>query len=125
MCSEAVTPAARGAEGERRVAEYLRRRGYTVIKRNYSDRFGEIDIIAENAAYLVFVEVKTREQGAVVSGFEAVDSAKQRRLRKTGIMFSKRLRNSLPLRFDVAEVTVEVSGDGPERWHLKYLENAF
>lgn len=120
-----INPADRGAEGERRVAEYLRSKGYIIIKRNYRDRFGEIDIIAENEAYLIMVEVKTRENGAVVTGFEAVDAAKQKRIRKTGIMFSKRLRNTMPLRFDVAEVTVHTSSDGSEAWRLKYLENAF
>ena len=35
-----------GSEGEKRVAEFLRRRGFSIIKRNYLCRFGEIDIIA-------------------------------------------------------------------------------
>lgn len=126
MSSDEKTLAARrGAEGEERVARYLRSKGCIIVKRNYRDRFGEIDIIAESKAYLLFVEVKTREKGALVSGFEAVDSAKQRRVRNTGIMFSKRLKSPLPLRFDVAQVTVDTLEDGSEQWHLKYLKNAF
>ena len=43
-----------GSEGEKRVAEFLRRRGFSIIKRNYLCRYGEIDIIAENEEFLLF-----------------------------------------------------------------------
>lgn len=125
-CEEKREQAARlGAEGERRVADYLRRKGCIIVKRNYRDRFGEIDIIAENETYLIFVEVKTRSADAPVSGFEAVDSAKRRRLSRTGLAFVRRLRTDLRPRFDVAEVTVSLGQDGRESWHLRYIENAF
>ena len=124
-CENKTFAARRGAQGEERVAAYLRSKGFIIVRRNYRDRFGEIDIIAESKSYLIFVEVKTRKKGALVSGFEAVDRAKQRRVRNTGIMFAKRLFCNLPLRFDVAQVTVETMADGSEKWHLEYLKNAF
>ncbi len=114
-----------GVGGERRVAEYLRQNGYIIVKRNYRDRFGEIDIIAETRDKIAFVEVKTRSESAMVSGFEAVDQNKQRRLYKTGMLFLKRLHRKLEPRFDVAEVTVGQNPDGTLRWKLHYLENAF
>ncbi|MCQ2449057.1 MAG: YraN family protein [Clostridia bacterium] len=117
--------AALGREGEQRVAEYLKQQGYIIVKRNYRDRFGEVDIIAETRDTLVFVEVKTRAAGALVSGFEAVDTHKQRRLYKTGMLFLERLHRDLQPRFDVAEVTVETNRDGSSRWKLQYLKNAF
>jgi len=49
-----------GARGEVAAARSLRERGYAVITANYRCRLGEIDIIAENAQYICFVEVKTR-----------------------------------------------------------------
>ncbi len=113
-----------GREGEDRVARYLKQNGYIIVKRNYRERFGEIDIIAENNTYLVFVEVKTRSEGAIVSGVEAVDRNKQFRVYKTGMSFLKRLHIDLIPRFDVAEVTVTKSEDG-EKWSLNYIENAF
>lgn len=113
-----------GREGEERVARYLKQNGYIIVKRNYRERFGEIDIIAENNTYLVFVEVKTRSEGAIVSGVEAVDRNKQFRVYKTGMSFLKRLHIDLIPRFDVAEVTVTKSEDG-EKWSLNYIENAF
>ena len=50
-----------GKFGEDKAAEYLRKKGYGIIRRNFSCRFGEIDIIAENAGFLVFAEVKLRK----------------------------------------------------------------
>ena len=50
----------KGAWGEDCAAAYLRRHGYRILARNYSCRFGEIDIIAADRHYVVFVEVKLR-----------------------------------------------------------------
>lgn len=113
-----------GREGERRVAEYLKQKGYIIVKRNYREPLGEIDIIAEDNTYLVFVEVKTRSEGALVSGIQAVDRKKQQRIYNTGNRFLKRLHIDLVPRFDVAEVTVSTDENG-EKWSLNYIENAF
>lgn len=51
-----------GKAGEDYVAKYLKSKGFIILKRNWRDsRYGEIDIIAENRDYIVFVEVKTRQ----------------------------------------------------------------
>ena len=50
----------KGAWGEDCAAAHLRRHGYRILARNYSCRFGEIDIIAADRHYVVFVEVKLR-----------------------------------------------------------------
>lgn len=125
MLSDKENAKALGVKGENAVAEYLRQHGYIIVKRNWKDKFGEIDIIAENKNCVAFVEVKTRKAGSMVSGEEAVDEAKQRRVRNTGIMFIKRFNTELPARFDVAEVTVSKDTDGKEKWMLKYTKNAF
>ena len=50
-----------GAWGEALAAEYLRRKHYKILASGYRCRFGEIDLIAANHTYLVFVEVKLRK----------------------------------------------------------------
>ncbi|MEK7756799.1 MAG: YraN family protein, partial [Planctomycetota bacterium] len=50
-----------GRQGERAAARYLRRRCYRILARNYRCFAGEIDLIASQAATIVFVEVKTRQ----------------------------------------------------------------
>lgn len=120
-----VEAAELGRKGEDLVAEYLRQKGYIVVKRNYKDRFGEIDIIAENKEEIVFVEVKTRRDGALVSGLQAVDIKKAERIRKTALLFLNRLKISLKPRFDVAEVTAFIRDDGSVGYKLNYIKSAF
>ncbi len=113
-----------GTDGEKRVAQFLRNNGYSVIKRNYQCRYGEIDIIAENSEYILFVEVKTRKENALISGVEAVDSRKQQRILLAAQDYiTKTLCEKQP-RFDVAEVTVCEKSDGMG-FNLKYIKNAF
>ena len=117
-------PSEIGRKGEKMVAEYLKSQGYTVIKRNYKDRYGEVDIIAEDCENLAFVEVKTRSENAIVSGLDAVDEKKKRLIKNEAVMFTKRLKTDLEPRVDVAEVIVSVV-DGKEVWKLNYIKNAY
>lgn len=118
--------AAVGKAGEDFVARYLRDNGYIIVKRNWRDgRYGELDIVAENRECIAFVEVKTRVKDAMVSGAEAVDFNKQQRTKNAAQVFMKRLRTNLPLRMDVAVVTVVNENDGCFEFSLNYIENAF
>lgn len=110
-----------GLEGEKRVAGFLRKKGFTVVKQNYSCRYGEIDIIAENNEYILFVEVKTRKENSLVSGIEAVDGFKQNRILKTANDFILKTECEKQPRFDVAQVTVTENGG----YKLHYIKNAF
>lgn len=114
----------KGKSGEDRVSSYLRKKGYAVVKRNYQSRFGEIDIIAETDEYIIFVEVKTRSENALVSGEAAVDFFKQKRMIKTAEEFIYKTNCTLQPRFDVAVVTI-TEKQGKESFSLKYIENAF
>ena len=69
-----------GAVYEEKAADYLRERGYTVRTRNYHDRYGELDIVAEKDGVLVIVEVKYRSGTRFGSPLEAVTPQKQRRI---------------------------------------------
>ncbi|MDD4774090.1 MAG: YraN family protein [Eubacteriales bacterium] len=51
-----------GLRGENIACDYLCRIGYTIIKRNFRSKYGEIDIIAENDTHIIFVEVKSRSE---------------------------------------------------------------
>ena len=110
-----------GAAGENFAAEYLRKRGFKILRRNFHSRFGEIDIIACDPRYLVFVEVKTREKGSLVDPLEAVTVSKQRKIIRTAQLYLQQYPENLQPRFDVAAVTA--AHGIPES--LSYLENAF
>lgn len=69
-----------GSAGERLAAERLRQAGYVIRAMNYRCRAGEIDIVAEEAGDLVFVEVKTRRGTAYGLPEEAITTAKQQKV---------------------------------------------
>jgi len=50
-----------GNEGERLAAAFLQEKGYKILERQYTTRFGEIDLVARDGDEIVFVEVKTRK----------------------------------------------------------------
>ena len=114
-----------GGKGERLTADYMRRRGLTVIKRNYQCRYGEIDIIAESKEYIIFTEVKTRREDSLVSPAESVTVSKRRKIILTAEDFLSKYETELQPRFDVAEVTVFRKPDGSDGYRLNYMENAF
>lgn len=97
----------RGALGEVRAEQLLCEKGYAILARNYQAAGAEIDLIAQDKSCIVFVEVKTRKQGAV-SGREAVTRAKQKRICKGAIYYLMRkgLMNR-QARFDVIEIQGE------------------
>ena len=66
-----------GRWGESLVAEELRRRGCRVVASGYRTRFGEIDLIAEDGPYLLFVEVKLRKSDRFAPGRASVDRGKR------------------------------------------------
>jgi Predicted endonuclease distantly related to archaeal Holliday junction resolvase len=101
-----------GRLGEDAAAGYLCQKGYTIVQKNFRTRFGEIDIIACNAAYIVFAEVKTRKRNALLLPREAVDEKKQRRLIKATLDYlSTHGIGDLQPRFDVIEVYTAAGND--------------
>lgn len=103
--------AAAGAKGEQAAAEFLTaRQGFKVVLRNWRnprDLRDELDLVCLDGDVLVFVEVKARAEGALVSGYLAVDKRKKRALRRAVHAYLAQLDNPpRTFRFDVAEVTL-------------------
>ena len=113
-----------GAWGEAIAAEYLRKKRYQIVASGFHSRFGEIDLIAKNRKYLVFVEVKLRKSADFAQAREFVDFRKQEKLRTTAAVYLSEKPTNLQPRFDVIEIyapegTQTVS---PEIYHM---EDAF
>ena len=66
-----------GAWGEALAAQYLQKKRFKIIATNYRTRFGEIDLVAANRHFLIFVEVKLRKSDKFANAFEYVDLHKQ------------------------------------------------
>ena len=107
-----------GTAYEKLTGAYLEQQGYEILEYNYRCRMGEIDIVARQDGYLVFVEVKYRADSTVGNPFEAVTSAKQRTISKVASYYclTHGYGTSTPCRFDVAAVLGE---------QIKVIQNAF
>jgi putative endonuclease len=110
-----------GKEGERVAEQYLKKKGYKVVERNYRCAGGELDLIVLDRRVVVFVEVKTRTGHSFGTPLEAVEFRKQRKMIQAAQFFltAKRLHQR-DARFDV----VGVSWPGGEPV-VEHIENAF
>lgn len=107
-----------GSRFEQEVAAFLENNGITVLEKNYRCRSGEIDLVAKDGRYLVFVEVKYRKTGAAGSALEAVTAKKAAQVRRVAAyyLYEKHLPETTPCRFDAAAV------DGGT---ITYIRDAF
>lgn len=96
-----------GKEHEEKAVIFLQDRGYKIIQCNYSCRYGEIDIIAKDGGYIVFIEVKYRKNTMLGSPEGAVDSTKKQRIRRTAqdFLIKNFGTDEVLCRFDVAAFT--------------------
>ncbi len=107
-----------GAEKETMVCQYLEQKGYQILATNYWCRRGEIDIIAKDGEYLVFIEVKYRKNASCGGSMYAVGYEKIRKICQCVQVYLslERIPLDTPMRFDV------VALDGEK---LRHIENAF
>lgn len=113
-----------GRWGERQAANWLTARGAKVIAANWRCRFGEIDLICEEAGYLCFVEVKLRKSSRFGSAGEFVTSSKQKKLRSAVQLYLVEHPTRLQPRFDVVEIYAPMGTDTPKP-EISRVENAF
>lgn len=118
MAERVISNRRKGTQYETKAAEYLKAQGFEILQKNFSSRFGEIDLVAREGRYLVFVEVKYRATARGGHPLEAVDAGKQRRIRKTADFYCLRYGygEDTPCRFDVVGII------GEEMIHVR---NAF
>ena len=95
-----------GADKEQLAADYLTRFGYRILARNLRTHFGEIDLIAMDQDYLVFIEVKYRKNARAQHPAAAVDLKKQRRICQSAAIYMQKSRfePDMPVRFDVVAI---------------------
>lgn len=108
-----------GNIGEEKVAWKYRLKGYKILARNFTCRYGELDIVAQKSDTIVIIEVKTRKNDIFAQAKEFVDCRKQERIKNTtNIFLQKNKLTDYNIRFDVAEVYTESNT-------VNIIENAF
>ena len=109
-----------GKEGEDQAVKHLEKAGYKILRRNWKAGELELDIIAENKDFIVFVEVKTRSEDFLEDPRAAITREKQRTMVYAADSYIKWNYIDKESRFDV--ITVIKKGDS---FQIDHIENAF
>ncbi|HHW46303.1 MAG TPA: YraN family protein [Clostridiales bacterium] len=113
-----------GSAGEQIACDYIKAQGKRVITKNYHSRYGEIDIIAEDDKYILFIEVKTRAANSFGTPAEAVSKIKINKIIKTAYDYIAKNPTNLQPRFDVVEIITAKTGEF-EDVKINHIQNAF
>jgi putative endonuclease len=114
-----------GRHGEVLAAAFLQRKGYGIIAANWRCAAGEIDLIANDGAALVFVEVRTRSSRVHGLAEESITIGKQRRLARLAQQYLQDLERAGtpwlgPWRIDVVAVQMIPGSEHAQIWHLQH-----
>lgn len=113
-----------GEKYEDWAATLLEDRGLRLLERNFRGKTGEIDIIAQDGAQLVFVEVRARSHRCFESAAGSVNLRKQQRIIRTAQLFLQRRPHwaDMSCRFDVIAFEPPQSGTRPR---IRWIRGAF
>jgi putative endonuclease len=114
-----------GNLGERLAAEYLEKHGYVIRERNWrAPQLGELDIVAEEGGYLVYVEVRTRRGRAYGTPEDSITVAKKLRLVQLAMTYRQTHSDAgLPLDERIDVVAVELTPAG-RLFRIEIVKNA-
>ena len=118
---------ATGRLAEDIAAETLKKKGLRILERNFGNKFGEIDIIAQDKDTLVFVEVKAKKGVDFGSPEEMISRGKLQKIRNMAMVYleGKSLpagRQGLPCRIDVIAVVLDPND---QLTRLTHYENVY
>ena len=118
-----------GNFGEGEAARLLKKKGYKILAKNHVEGDGEIDIIAADSEFTVFVEVKTRRYGVdnpvEPRAASSVTPEKQRRIIKAAKTYLAYNPTDKKVRFDVIEVYYDTEDTKRRVREINHLEGAF
>ena len=105
-----------GKRSEIIASDFLKTKGYKILATNYKNKIGEIDVIAQDGEYIVFVEVKARHTKAFGNPLEAINVHKQQKVRNVASIYlmQRKKMNSL-VRFDAISI---LGIENPEIDHI-------
>ncbi|HRN16940.1 MAG TPA: YraN family protein [Xylanibacter oryzae] len=110
-----------GSWGEEKAVEYLKRKGFQILHRDWKYQRRDLDIVASIDNQLVIVEVKTRKKDTVLAPEMAVDRRKVRSLMIAANAYIKLFKIDKEVRFDI----IAILGDNNDNMEINHIEDAF
>lgn len=109
-----------GKLGENIAEKFLKEKGYKILERHYCLRGGEIDLIAKDGDFIVFIEVKTRTSDKFGNPEESVNYFKQKKMAHAikYYLWKEKIENK-NIRFDVISIEMGIAGDNK----IEHFEN--
>lgn len=114
-----MSPTERGRLAETHAAEYLTGRGFQLLDRNWRNRWCELDIVAQSAHAVHFIEVKYRRRALWGTGFDYITPDKLNRLRRAALAWTQAHNYRGLYQIDIISITGEL-----ESPTLEYLADA-
>jgi putative endonuclease len=111
-----------GMLGEKLAADFLTKQGYKIIETNFRCKEGEVDIIAREGDFLVFIEVRTKTSRAFGTPEESVTARKKAHLRNVAARYLESYDSQLP-EWRIDFVAVELDRTGKTR-RIEVIKNA-
>jgi len=109
-----------GKLGEDLAVEFLIKKGFEIIERNYTFQKSEIDVVAKKDGILIVVEVKTRNSDFMAGPQETITKKKQRAIIKAANYYIKENDLDIETRFDVISIIVN-----KKEKSIVHIEDAF
>jgi putative endonuclease len=112
-----------GSYGESLARQYLQDLGYRILEKNFRNKLGEIDLIAQDGKTICFVEVKTRISLDQGQPYEAINLWKIRKLSQMATFYLKHKFHTVEIlsRFDV----ISIVQDKDKEIKIQHIKNAF
>jgi len=109
-----------GKRGEEVAADFLKKKGYEILKRNYTFKKSEIDIVAKKDNKLIVVEVKTRNSDYLAGPEITVTKKKQKAIIKAANFYIQENDLDCQTQFDIVSVILN-----NKEQRIEHIEDAF
>jgi putative endonuclease len=111
-----------GRLGEKAARKFLKKRGYRIRETGFRCSHGEIDIVAQQKDYLVFVEVRTKSSPDFGTPEESITQAKKKKLIASALTYTS-THQKLPSLWRIDVVAIELDDKGKTK-RIELIENA-
>jgi putative endonuclease len=121
----------KGTSGEEMAASYLTKKGYKILEKNFSTKFGEIDLVCESPstssgrATLVFVEVKLKVGDRFGKPEDMINKHKIWQVSRMGELYIMKNKINMPVRVDMVAVVIDREGNLERIDHYENMTQEF